>query len=536
MNEAEEQKLITACLENKRTTIEEFISTGKNLNISHDGFSPVSASLVVSDDSRTYEEISVLKEESITLAKLLLENGCSPNRISSNEATSPLGQAIFQDDNKAVDLLFDYKVDPNQVVSEEQGYSPLSLAVNKGNAYCVKKLLENSADPNAKLKALANVKNEQVEVELPIICIAAQRNNLEVLELIASKCNINERSSSGHTALCFSLLDTSTNDRISYSTAASNILLDHGAHLDAHIENKNAGIAKDIFSLGFALDEIKDRDELYRREKLVLRLIDLGADPFSLSSVGNNGVKMAAAMGSAKLVEKFVNMGIDPNLPDIDNFTALHRGSWLKNKSNSERITKILLKHDFDIDSPDGNGNTAIESAFGWNNYGTALMMAKKGAEIPKYSGSTVERSSEKTGSPIPLWFVLFAHIRNQIDIENLISFIDLGLDLSIYNGLDTSNRKVVLAPYAVILSRMILQTQNKDHKGIPGTWEFKFKYQEDHENPYSVEKIDLEPLLNKLEEADRNSEKVDLKIHDKTYKISDLANVANKLKLIDEN
>ena len=117
------------------------------------------------------------------------------------------------------------------------------------------------------------------------------------------------------------------------------------------------------------------------------------------------------------------------------------------------------------------------------------------------------------------------------------VAFISIFvLDLSIYNGLDTSNRKVVLAPYAVILSRMILQTQNKDHKGIPGTWEFKFKYQEDHENPYSVEKIDLEPLLNKLEEADRNSEKVDLKIHDKTYKISDLANVANKLKLIDEN
>ena len=89
---------------------------------------------------------------------------------------------------------------------------------------------------------------------------------------------------------------------------------------------------------------------------------------------------------------------------------------------------------------------------------------------MPKYArgDKNLPSNIDKTGTELPLWIELFTQIRHQGDVDRLIEFIDLGLDLTNYIGKDTQGRKVSLSPYGVLECRDILaDTFEKNEQGL---------------------------------------------------------------------
>ena len=115
--------------------------------------------------------------------------------------------------------------------------------------------------------------------------------------------------------------------------------------------------------------------------------------------------------------------------------------------------------------------------AFTFNNYNAAKVLIENGAKLP-YSAWNREKEV------IPLWVQLICHICTQEDVNNLIYFIDKGLDISKYS---TSVYNSDLSITSVVGSRILLQNEFKNYES------FGWKGYYDENNAYP--KIDLRKL-----------------------------------------
>ena len=96
--------------------------------------------------------------------------------------------------------------------------------------------------------------------------------------------------------------------------------------------------------------------------KIAEVLMEHGADVHSLDPWGMTTVVIAARWGSASILRLFLELGVDPNVPDnADGMTPLSH-AMCADEDRSEHI-RLLLEHGADPDVPDDRGRTARDLA-----------------------------------------------------------------------------------------------------------------------------------------------------------------------------
>lgn len=87
----------------------------------------------------------------------------------------------------------------NQVEVSAYFYSPLNVAVSKGDVEIVKKFIEYGADVN------------QISEDMSPLMVAARYNKIEIMKLLlASGARPNEKNEKGYTALKYAQLSNAT--------------------------------------------------------------------------------------------------------------------------------------------------------------------------------------------------------------------------------------------------------------------------------------------------------------------------------------
>lgn len=220
----------------------------------------------------------------------------------------------------------------------------------------------------------------------------------------------------------------------------------------------------------------------------------------------NNLLKLSARMGSAKLTEHFMLEGLSPYDQDDEGYTSFHNAAALKDSHLSFDIINILIGKrstellihakevkDLNLNLTNEDGTTAADLAFKFNNYNAAKVLIKNGAKLPD---SAWNREEEV----VPLWVQLTCHLNTQEDVNNLIYFIDKGLDIGKYSS---SESNFDLSIKSVVGSRILLQNEFKSY----GSFGWMGYYDENNAYP----KIDLRELYKvvKLKEGG-NSKSVD--------------------------
>ncbi len=414
-----------------------------------------------------------------------LQNLIKKGNIDLDEYTdgiTPIAACILGSSNECLEILLKAGANADKEIQEDSGITPLGFAISKANIVQVKLLIKLGAKTDTEITVRARDFNGDPQfIQMGLLHVAAQKDADIFSELLDLNIfDINVLASSGA-----SVLSTALFSRDIYSgNDISNLLLDKKSRLDCE-ENKIMGTSKNVlFSAFLENSDFDEIDQFIDREILIERLIEAGASTNDIDFHGNTLLKRSTRMGSLKLIKKFIDEGIDPNIADSSQFTAIMNAATLDSFSGedesidgSAEATKLLIDAGANVNQIGKSNENAISLAINHNNYQTALILAQNGAKLPKYARGDKDLPSniDKTGTVLPLWVELFTQIRHQDDVDRLIEFVDLGLDLTNYIGNDTEGRKVSLSPYGVLECRDILaDTFKKDEAGL---W---IVYQED--------------------------------------------------------
>ena len=281
----------------------------------------------------------------LPLAEALLERGANPTDGVSLHITAGGGNL------PALELLARFKVDPNGVPG---GVPPLRYLLSWADTPVgARWLLEHGADPN-----LAWSQHGDAPIH-----VAAQRWDVAMMELLAQHgADIHQRRIDGRTALTLAEL--------------------HG----------NEPVAAWLRAQG-AKDELSP---LERFAAACSRGDRTGADALLRSNPQLRGqlgkehhlmMQVRAERGDAAVLATMLACGFDPNVPDHDGVTTLHRSAM----AGRADATRVLLAH--------GASAAALDGMFS----GTPLLWAAEGwshATLPGVAYVAVARLLIAAGSP----------------------------------------------------------------------------------------------------------------------------------------
>lgn len=500
MTTKHQEKFLQACKEGDQELVKSLLDKIKDKDF-------------CSDDGRMPMYMSI-ESGNLNLTNFLIDQGFPLE--SCNDGLSPLAAAIVSNSIQAIDLLVKKGADVNKPFNNSSKTLPLGFAVFKGKKEIVMRLIEEGADINQTVP----VHLEKGTDLMPLLCIAAQSGNLDILEILAENADVNQKTKMGVSALWL-LFVTKEAELVDFQTRAAKILLQKGARLDAQEENKDLNISSSVLPIMFGLD-IQDKKSKLRRERLILDVFkNKLADPNFIDISGQTTIKLAAGMGSVKLVKFLIDQGIDPNKTDNEGFNALHSCCGLENPLDSSDIANLLFPLIKEPNLKAKDGFTPAEIAFSNINYETANIICTSGGKIPK---NAYIKQDEKI---MPLWLQLVCHLRFHFDVLNLTDLIRNGMELRELNC-NLNGNKVTLNILGVILARILLQSDFKQYEGFDG-WHYT-------EDPSQVrDKLDLASLVPVILEKHPLKKFNDIVINKNTYKIEDMLRLAEDNKLINK-
>ena len=226
----------------------------------------------------------------------LLKTGVDVDSVSQDQSTA-LHWAVYQDDNHLTRLLLSNGADPNAV--NRNGTTPLTLACTNANAGLVNRLLDAGADP-----VLAPTG------EPPLLTCSRTGSVAAVKALLSYGANVNATESWRNQT---SLMWTANEGHIDVMRA----LLERGASIDAA---SNGGVT----ALMFAVRQ--------NAQNAVRLLIDAGAaisletDPNQtrLGAAQNSVLSLAIQNTHYSVAAMLLDAGADPNTRDGRGNTPLH--------------------------------------------------------------------------------------------------------------------------------------------------------------------------------------------------------------------
>jgi uncharacterized protein len=387
----------------------------------------------------------------------------NPQPVAADGST-PLHEAVYQDDLKQVQALLHAGANPKTATS--YGVTPLSLACINGNAAIVELLLTAGADPNEALPG----------GETALMTASRTGNPDAVAALLRHGANVNAKDGwRGQTALMWAAAEG--------HAAAVKVLLDHGA--DMHMRSQGAparvnpatgvvtiedgGPAAPIAALetgGKAPEPTKAADEskptggraaggrgaarasssdftpfLFAVRgghiDVVKVLLAAGADPNETLGDGTSALVLATTNARYELGALLLDQGANPNA-DKQGWTALHQVAWTRRPNihktpaaipsgNMDSLTfvKVLIAHGANPNAReskeprDGNlgklrrigatpyllaaksADTELMRCLVVNGADATLMTAEKVTPLEAASGVGVYRVSESPGSNV---------------------------------------------------------------------------------------------------------------------------------------
>jgi uncharacterized protein len=219
--------------------------------------------------------------------------------VAASSTNQPAALALFQAvklndlDAVKVSLLTGLPVDTRN----DQGRTPLILAVSTGNLEMTKLLVEHGADVNARATT---------EVGSTVLCFAIEGRNLQVLDyLIERGANVDGKSKNGQTPLHYAAAH-GLNDLVSS-------LLQHGSDPDLF------GIPDTKGNLTTPLMAAAANGHL----ETVQLLADEGADLEKVNDVGDTVLMDVCKRPYPEIVKLLIKKGANVNAMGKDGYTAL---------------------------------------------------------------------------------------------------------------------------------------------------------------------------------------------------------------------
>ena len=373
--------------------------------------------------------------DNVNITEQLIAAGANVNAKNRYEVAA-LSLAANNGNKDIVSLLLDAGADVNTAMS--QGEFVLLTAARTGVAEVVELLLDRGAEVNAA---------ESWRGQTPLMWAAAE-NNLTVVNLLLSRgANLDARSGKGFTALLFAareghtkIVDTLLNhgaDITESLPARAGIITENGtgtatqtglnalllATGSAHFETASllldAGADPNHSPLGWtALHQIswvrkmgqsgsnnptpEGSGELGSLD-FVRELVEHGANlnalangrpPVGVSSLnmeGSTPFLLASRSADVELLRLLVDLGADPEVPNIDNSTPLMVAAGLGTESPGEdpgtesevlESVEYILSLGGDINAVDDRGNTAMHGAAYKHLPSVVNYLNERGAEI----------------------------------------------------------------------------------------------------------------------------------------------------------
>ena len=143
-----------------------------------------------SDDQGQTPLFACMRNASFDVADILIKNGFNINTVSN---IKPIAAAIVDNAPKALDYLIKNEADINSPLDSQSNTYPIALSISKGYSEITDILIKNGADLSIKQQ----VHGGSLVDELPLISLAVQSGNLDLLEMLSENCDVNEKSKRG---------------------------------------------------------------------------------------------------------------------------------------------------------------------------------------------------------------------------------------------------------------------------------------------------------------------------------------------------
>ena len=349
--------------------------------------------------------IAAMTEQS-EMVRLLLARGANVNLLSP--AGTALSLATFQGYSEIVNILLANGATPD--VQDEQGNTPLIIAVSKNEANIVRSLLQRDANTDlqdnrrrtaldyalhhgysdvARLLRQAGAKTNRYQY-IPLMETLSATDGLnKARELIAAGADVNAKDIMGTTVL----MNASNFDKPEFVK----LLLASGADVNAQDDHGKSALSiacimnhVDIVKLlieGGADVNLKDNDAMsplmhaagYNYLGLARLLIDNGAQVDASGYMQSTALMFAASKGYDTMVDLLLDRGADINYISPDGVYALGMAAV----SDHVGTARLLLQRGADVNGRGKGGWTALMAAAENNSDAmTRLLLQQKGIDL----------------------------------------------------------------------------------------------------------------------------------------------------------
>jgi ankyrin repeat protein len=404
------------------------------------------------------------------LMRILLDNGCSPNRVDSSDKNCAY-LAVENNDAQALLILIEHGADTGRARPASRNRVPMiHYPAEHGGIRIFDILAEAGADIDARDAFQKTALHKAAT--MPIAD--------HIRQILARKPDINAVCESGHRPLDLLMHQNGENDNEPYDedrAAAIMLLLDAGADVNA----SPAGTV-DEAPLYYAI--LRDNPEI------VAKMLQNKADP----NVGRkatpglpalSSLQLCAIRGKSSSCPLLAAAGADIGIIGNDQRTLLHLCARWGNTAMAQWLVDSYPDI-IDIDAADSNGQTALHLACDFGHTDVACLLVAAGANLlvedaDGFNGihhaamskmnELIPRMHLAAGGEID-WNIphavtgetplhLAAHERKQGPIEDLIA---LGADLTALNAEGYMPlHNAILANEASVMALLAREMKNKD-------------------------------------------------------------------------
>jgi ankyrin repeat domain-containing protein 50 len=393
------------------------------------------------------------------IAQLLLAEGAKPN-LQDDDGRTPLYLAVMNGRHKVASVLLKRGADPNI----QRG--PPGMGPQGGPLHCAarddtdlaKLLLDYGADPNLKTDLAHSPLYE-----------AAYTNNRESCELLLNrKADVLSEIVDGHTPWFASLR---------HGSELASIFVEH--------LSKEKGIEAVPLHWWCSVGRVDKVAELLRlgadvnarldynctplaiaarcgQADVCKVLLDSGADPNITEKYGSTALMGAAATGKARIVAMLLERGANQLSTKYSKVTALHRAA-------TTDICKLLIEKGADIQATTQNGETPLLSAAGLGRWAVVDFLVARGSDL---------NATDNSGHSA----LYYAMLTNEEEV--IVALLEKGATISGTRMWDGKNilHRAVERKYMDILTRLLKQGNSPNMIDNDGKTPLHIAAYHDHE------------------------------------------------------
>ncbi|KAK0067147.1 ankyrin repeat domain-containing protein 50 [Biomphalaria pfeifferi] len=321
-----------------------------------------------------YKLAKVILTSDDHLLTQLLDLGFDPDS-RDEDGNTPLMIAVREGNKNAINILIDHCANVNACNNSNE--SPLKMAACAGSPWTVALLLKNNGDPNI----------TDIRKETALIQAVKQKNTDIVRILLNAGADINVTDQYGLTAVFYAvssgvlelvkiLLQAGGNPNVLDRYRCNSLIRAADAGKDeivaallnskaeVHVPNKSGDTAL-IFASQFC------------SVPTVWLLLNAGSKINHRNDRGVTALHVAADRGRADVIKLLVEMGADVNAQKLDGSTALMCGARI-----SCDVVKALIEAKAGLDVTNYSGHTALLIAATWGSFETVVALVEAGANV----------------------------------------------------------------------------------------------------------------------------------------------------------